>query len=462
MKLARLLFALLAIGLHSTAQEKKLGLQQLFEVIRNYHPVAKQASINIDKAKAGVVIARGEFDPVLSHYAANKTFDGLDYYQYSHQELSIPTWYGIEIKGGLETLNGNKTDPSATIGNTNYAGISFPILNGLVTDKRRTALQQSKIIQSLSVIEQRQIINDLMLDAAEAYWNWCINYAKMDVVNKGIQNNTNRLSFIKKSWENGERPAIDTLEAFSQLLSFQNKLEQQKYYLLKSALELSAFLWDKNLAPYILPNDIIPENNLNDNLSDKDDLSLTSLLNAIENHPELLILKNKSDFLQAEKKLKFQELLPKLNVEYNFLGKSYDFTKLSGTMFENNYRYGVKFGMPLRISKGRGEYRSAKLKIRENDIKLIQKKQSLTIKIKQQFAQLETLKKQLQLQSINYNNYNRLLEAEQMRFNNGESSLFLINSRENKALEELEKLIETKGKQSIAQYTLRWSAGLLQ
>ena len=43
-------------------------------------------------------------------------------------------------------------------------------------------------------------------------------------------------------------------------------------------------------------------------------------------------------------------------------------------------------------------------------------------------------------------NYKRLLKAEEIKFSNGESSLFLINSRENKLLETQEKFLELKAK----------------
>jgi outer membrane protein TolC len=54
-----------------------------------------------------------------------------------------------------------------------------------------------------------------------------------------------------------------------------------------------------------------------------------------------------------------------------------------------------------------------------------------------------------------------MLKAEESRFNNGESSMFLINSRETKALEALEKLIDLKTKYFKTIYALQWSAGLL-
>jgi outer membrane protein TolC len=54
------------------------------------------------------------------------------------------------------------------------------------------------------------------------------------------------------------------------------------------------------------------------------------------------------------------------------------------------------------------------------------------------------------------------LKAEETLFRNGESSLFLINSRENKVLETERKLIELKAKYYKTIYALQWSTGLLR
>ena len=70
---------------------KTLSAKQLMEIVKQYHPIAKQADIFIEKAKADVTIARGKFDPVLANETAEKTFDGTNYYYYNRPELSIPT-----------------------------------------------------------------------------------------------------------------------------------------------------------------------------------------------------------------------------------------------------------------------------------------------------------------------------------------------------------------------------------
>ena len=71
------------------------------------------------------------------------------------------------------------------------------------------------------------------------------------------------------------------------------------------------------------------------------------------------------------------------------------------------------------------------------------------------------MKKQVALQSTNYGYYNQLVKAEEQRFFNGEGSLFLINSRENKALEAFEKLIEVKTKYFKTLAAIEWAAGTL-
>jgi len=58
-------------------------------------------------------------------------------------------------------------------------------------------------------------------------------------------------------------------------------------------------------------------------------------------------------------------------------------------------------------------------------------------------------------------NYTALLRNELLRFNNGESSLFLVNSRENKVLEIKQKIIELQVKLLKATYTLNWAGGAL-
>ena len=467
MTVKNIFFLFLLFSFSTQAQDaiKTLNVEQVLQLVRQFHPVARQTAIEIEKSKADITIARAAFDPILSNYIARKTFNGTTYYNDISPEIKIPTWYGIDLFGGLENLSGNRLDPSSTIGKTSYLGINIPLAKNLVIDKRRAFLQQAKIFNTMAEVEQRAIINDLLMDSAEAYWTWVKAYQTYIIVKNNVEINKKRVDFVKKSLINGERAAIDTVEAVAQLQSFQYQENERFLAFQNAGLQLSAYLWKNNNEPYLLPESIVPQDGWENEVNIINfNLSLPDLLNFTETHPNLQLYNYKLDVLGIDKKLKFQELLPKIDFRYNQLSKGYNLieTATAGPLFQNNFQYGLKMELPLRLSQGRGEYRKAKLKIEEATLDQSQKRLQIQLKIKAYHNEFLNLKGQIALQSSNYSNYQKLVSAEETKLFNGESTLFLINSRENKALEALEKLVELKTKYYKTIYNLQWSAGLLQ
>lgn len=443
---------------------KTLSADQVLEIVKKYHPVAKQADIFVEKAKADITIARGGFDPYIKNESAQKTFDGTDYYFYNRPELTIPTWFGVEITGGTEFLSGNRTDPVDTKGETNFIGISIPLAKNLLMDKRRAALQTAKIFRDASTIERRNILNNLLLDAMNTYWSWVQYYQQYKILSEAVAVNEQRVAFVKTAFRLGDRPAIDTTEAIAQLQNFEVLKTKAWLEFQNTGLELSVFLWSENTTPYNLPATIIPdESSSPNNLQEGILPELAGLLEAAkQNHPELLIYDYKLDVLQVEKKLKLQELLPTVNFSYNQLGKGYDLLKTThAPLFENNFRYGLSLGIPLRLSEGRGEFKKAKLKIAETRLQFNQKQWQIETKVRSYYNELLALRTQVFLQEKAYKNYQALQRGEDIRFQSGESSLFLVNARETKTLEALQKLQELKANYFKTENTLKWAAGIL-
>lgn len=457
------LACLCSISLKAQDSLNTLNAEQVILLVKQFHPVAKQAEIGVQKSDAGLTIARGAFNPIIGGYLAQKTFTGTKYYNITNAEIKIPTWYGIELSGGIQELSGERLNPSETQGKISFAGVSVPLAKNLITDKRRAFLQQAKLYQTMAKNEQSALLNDILMGALECYWNWVNNYQTYLILSNNVKVNETRFKLIKMAYINGERPAIDTIEALTQIQTF--KLLENKYLLdyKNAGLQLSAYLWQKNNKPFYLPDTIIPqsgwENEVNINSFS---LVLVDLITEAEtNNPNLLICNNKVDILTVDRRLKFQELLPKIDLQYNHLNKNYAWNS-EGLLLNNNYQYGVKFEMPLFLNAGRGQYRMAKLKLAETKLDLNIKQQQISIKVKQYFNEYVTLKELISIQSSALNNYKILLSAEETKFYNGESSLFLINSRETKALEAQEKLIELKTKYFKTIYALQWSAGLLR
>jgi outer membrane protein TolC len=437
-----------------------MTLEEFLSAVRAYHPIAKQAAIGVEIARAEVTSARGAFDPVLQNNISRKELGGLLYYDHQLSEVRIPTWYGVDIVAGIETLSGQRTPNADTKGNSSYVGFSVPVAKGLLMDRRRADLQQAKIFQDLSVQEQRAILNDLLYDAARAYWNWWQQYQVQLLFRQAIQNAVERLRLVRTAFQIGERPAIDTVEALAQLQSFQLMEQEINLGFANTQLDVTVFLWQQNGEAYTLPQAVVPQGASPLMI---EAMQPEKLLQQVQLHPELQQYRFKLEALQVERRLKFQSLLPSVYLKYNQLNKSHDLTKtFSSPWLENNYRYGLSVGLPIRLSEGRGEYRKAKLKIEQTEWQQLNKRVSLETKLRQYFNEWRQLGQQIQLQQQAIASYAQLQRGEEIRFQNGESSLFLINSREQKTIEARQKLIELQGKEQKARASVLWAAGALQ
>lgn len=440
-----------------------LSAEEFLAIVKKYHPVVKQADLGIAIAKAEQLAARGMFDPTIEASNAAKRFDGTKYYHATEPTLTIPTWYGIDLKAGTALLEGDRLNPSETAGKTNFVGVSIPLAKNLVMDKRRAALKTAAIYRSLSVVEKRTVVNDLLLEASIAYWEWVSSYELLKLANEAVAVNEQRLRLVSNTVAIGERPAIDTVETLAQLQSFRYQQNDAINQFLNATVNLSVFLWKSNAEPYPVPQDMIPApgqlENAKSLLYDK---VLTHFIDsAMQQHPKLKEFDEKLKALEIGRRLAFQELLPAINLKYNQLGKGYDLAKTTGMFLsENNYRFGFSFSLPLRLSKGRGEYKVAKYKINEMTLEQNLARQMIINKITSSFNELLNYRKQIDVQEEMYKNYLRLQQAEETRYFNGESSLFLINTRESKAIEARQKLLQVKTKLFMTEAKLKNAAGL--
>lgn len=465
MKKLTLVVSITLVVLHGFSQNKILTLENTMDIIRMHHPVLKQAGLDVELAQSTLQASRGLFDPSFYLRNEQKTFDGKNYFSYSNPELKIPTWFGIDLKGGFENNIGDRLDPMFTAGKSTYVGISIPILKGLLYDKRRAAVQQSKMMVQFSKQERLMAINDLLYDAADTYWKWVSAYQNYTVISELAGVTKDRFEFVKTSFFAGDRAAIDTIEALTQ---YQNIVAMQNQFWLElqtQRLFLSNFLWSGPDKPYELSEDVVPDSSWRMIAIKEYPLpSLEEALKqAIEQHPKLASMSIKQDVLNLEKRYKFQALLPTLDLNYNFLNSGYSFVKPFGQpLFQNNYKYGLQLGMPLFQRQARGEYGMTKIKIADLNLKVQQTRLEIENKVKASFSEVISLQTQTILFQQNAFNQALLLKAEESKFSIGESSMFLVNARENKLLETQQKLNELKAKFFKSLVGIAWSSGQLK
>ena len=454
MKLITLLL-LLPCMLRVVAQEKILSADELISIIIKHHPVAQQAAIDVRIARADILSGRGAFDPQFISETYRKEFGGLTYYDQRAFEVQVPTWYGIDLFAGKENITGSRVDLEKTLGSITFMGFSIQPLQNLFMDKRRAVLLQAQNMHQLSEVQRRIVVNDLLQDALYSYWDWWEKYHVQKIMRAALSNAEKRLALVRAVFQLGDRPAIDTLEAYTQVQSFQIKLSEAYQNLLKANFQLSTFLWIGKSPQTELPFDVIPQD-----YKQVKPFILEELLHVTNSHPQVIQYDYKLKELQIDKKLAFQSLLPDVKLKYNQTG--YDLAKtINGAWFNNNYRFGMSVSMPLRLSEGRGEYQKAKLKIESTGLEQANKSVQLHALVKQYYTEWKQTETQLSLQTELMANTRLLQKGEEIRFNNGESSLFLINSRELKTIEAEQKIIELRAKAQKAAVGVKWSAGLL-
>lgn len=441
--------------------QKYYTIETLLSDIAKNHPVAKQADFRIKQSVANILASKGAFDPVFMQENNQKTLDGKSYFDYRNSELKMKTPYGLSIKTGIENSGGAFPNPEFTPGGLSYAGVELPVLKGLFFDQQRATLRQSEIFKLQTEQEKRQMLNDLFLDASLAYWSWTGAYQSFTIFNQNLINAKQRLNLLRLAFNNGDRAVADTLEAFTQVQNIELMLNDALIDLQTSQLEISKYLWSEQGQAYLMPNENIPDVIQFTQFMRSDDLN-TLIESAKANHPELNQYTYKLQSLQVEKKLKAQSLLPELNLKMNLLAKDfYRFGYSVSPYFNNNYKFGIDMKFPLLLREGRGNYQKTIFKIGETNSFVSNKAWEIESKIRQYSAQLSLFEIQIKNAFSLVNNYQQLLKNEELRFYQGESSLFLINSREIKLLEGLIKLQQLRVKYLQTFYKQQWGAGLL-
>ena len=447
---------------NSFAQEKNLSIENTLDIVRKYHPVIKQSFLQNEIAKNELRASKGIFDPSIQINNEEKTYDNKLYYKYNTSELKIPLWYGIDIKAGTENNLGERLDPMLTKNKSAFVGVSMDPFRGLIVDKRNSIVKQAKSFVELTKNEQLLVVNDLLLDATSAYWNWVNAYNTNAILTRSVQNNKERYEVIKKSFVAGDRAPIDTTEALTQLQTFEMMQSQAALDLQKARLELSNYFWTENGLPYELDEKVSPTNNFN--LSTINGIELgrieEQVNQAIQLHPKLKMINAKSDILDIEKRLKTIELFPSLKLNYNALDNNLNNIS-SSINTSNNVKYGLSLTMPLFQRKARGEL--AKTKNKMEDLQWDKRYLSLEIenKVRSSFAEFYALKQQIKTNEAILNANKLLFETENTKFQMGESSLFLINSRELKFIETEQKHVALKTKFYQSIYKNLWAMGSL-
>ena len=158
----------------AVSPSNEFSYNEFLGYVKKYHPLVKNADLEITRAQANLMMARGGFDPKIEVDFDKKQFKDKEYYSILNSSFKIPTWYGIEVKAGFDNSEGIYLNPQNTLPNQGLTsfGISVPLGQGLLINQRMADVRKAKMQVQLSQAERKLEAIAVLYDASVAYFNW--------------------------------------------------------------------------------------------------------------------------------------------------------------------------------------------------------------------------------------------------------------------------------------------------
>jgi hypothetical protein len=446
-RLALISLFLVVVG-SAWSQDSLRTVHDFLGMVQTSHPIAQQAQLTLERSDWELVGARGFLDPKLVSDFQTKDFSERNYYDLWNTYLLVPTPLNIDFKVGFEQNSGYYLNPENTVPDEGlyYAGVSVPLGRGLLFNDnmygRGSGMIRGRELKNDATI----ILNNLYYQANDEFWETVAYQQQYRVISDALALYTEYFEGVVQSVLNGDKPPIDTVESLIQVQKLRIDLGKSQLDLNNQLLELSNLSW----------SDLVFTG---ENFSTEHfDLQTIDFFQdfARSNHPVLNQLNLNNDQLTLDRRYYAEQIRPQLDFNYNFLLSD---DGINDSFSTNNYKAGVTFSIPLFLRKERSKLRMARLKLTENELKYMQKEREILNKVEMAYNNVLTTQELVRNQQEIVANFEIMLEGERAKFDNGESSIFLVNSRQNKLLEAQMKLIELE--MSYRKYIgkLYWQAG---
>jgi outer membrane protein TolC len=432
------------------------------DVVLANHPVAQQARLIAQQARNELRQAWGAFDPKVMLAWDQKRFGGTEYYNYFDADVKIPLPIGADVTISYDRTLGRYINPDRrTVGDGTFsAGISIPLGQRIITDERRTALAQAKAARAAGDAERNALLNKLLYSAAKDYGSWYESWRRRAIAQEGEALAEFRLRAVRGRVANGESAPIDTIEA---LLEWQRRQvtryeAEAQFYV--STLNVTAYLWNARGEAAPLPPNAKP---VLDGIAGAglDSARLDGLLAAAtKRHPDLLKVQAKLEQASAERLLALQGLMPLAEAKLAGLSqRGSDDAFFDRERLSDNYKAALTVNSSLLFLKERGKFGATDAKQDLQQFERDRVRRDVEFDVRAAMFDLSNYVRMLDRQVASVRNARLLRDAEQVRFENGESTLLVLNLRERLVLDEAAKLAALEGKIAAARGALALATG---
>lgn len=435
-----LTFAFLALG--TAAQPDAVDEVWFLEQVRTHHPLMRRAATLQEIAEARELEARGAFDPTVGAAWKDKTYASIPYETQGGPELRWETPLGIGVQAGWNTAQGERLDASDYMpeGGLWSLGGTVRLGRGMWTDKRRATLAKAQAMVGVGEAERVLAENDVLLNASADYWTWYQMFLVVEVVREAEGLAHNRLVWSRDRLQSGEGAAIDTLEAHWNWVTRRAERAANEGKWVKARANVDRWLWAEDWTPAALPEGASPvpllvtaEDLLSTRLwAEGDPLALDAIWAM---HPYRHLYTSKGEALGTDVRFRREMLKPQIDGTFGVFSPVLPgSTEWTAPNWDTNHRMELNVSMPLFLRSERGALNVAKLSQEQTMLDLQDVHATWKAQVRGTALRLPLLREQQANTQRTVDLARQLLAAEQAKFELGESSLFVVNSRGNALL----------------------------
>lgn len=400
---------------------------ELVNSVKHTYPQLLKERANIEQSLQKERAAFGAFDPAINGYARFIPEGGYES-RYGETMLDMPIEdSSMKVFSGYRIGRGDWPIYEQKSLTNEYgevkAGIRYSLIRNNRIDIPRANLYKARINVEVAKANLDYQYLTILRDAKAVYWQWQGSLRKVKIATLQLSIAETRRGAIKKAVDLGDRAHIDLVENDRLIMQRKGMLVKARQDEFKFRNQLSLYYRDKTGQPKTIAANTTPK----PMPVKKAGLMLTDVKAILRYQPQLKLLDHLMDKEKVNIKLYENNRQAKLDVALYY---EKQFGEGNPLLQKSSANIGLTYQIPLLNRKANGQRAAAIQRVKgyRYEQQLIADKLNVFLKNTLNTQRLIYQAHELQEKELDY--AKQLEAAESSRFDSGDSSLFLVNQRE--------------------------------
>lgn len=412
-----------------------LQLSQVLESVNKHYPPLRAALLERPVAEAERLVATGRFDLLLK---AKADVQQLGFYENERFQVQVEqptTLWGSTVYSGYAQTTGRFPDYDGKLvtndGGQYLAGVKVPLARDRAIDSRRAELAQRTIgirLADLSIDQQRIAI---LQGATRRYWDWVAAGRRLMIARALLEVAQARDSILTEAVRLGALPQFEQLDNQRLVLQRRNNVVEAQRAIENAAIELSLFVRNDQGQPVLVQESQLPLA-----FPDPGALEEAQLLADLEaaqlRRPDIMRLVFQRNQVQIDRKLAQNQRLPNVDLFAEYTREIGSGPVKRGP---NDIKAGIIFDLPFQRRQATGRMQAAEARLKQIDQRETFQRDQVTAEVRDAASAVRAAYERSRVLHEELRVTRQVEEAERTRYELGDSTLFVLNQREQSTAE---------------------------